>query len=227
MLLLICLCASTVILFQVLITKYRKGSISSKSSFHIPRRLQHIGTGIIIAILYYSVDQSLMHLVALVPTLIIFFLDYLRRKHLPNFNSWFITHFHGIMRPEELYNRPPGAVYFLIGITVTLMLNNDRTIVYISIFNQTFCDPIASIIGILIGGPKISAGKSWSGSISSSLAGGLIVMIYNTINHTHFSIILGAMIAFCAEVVTIPKIDDNLSIPLITTLLYKLLFLIN
>lgn len=226
MLLLLLFCVASVILFQVFITNYRKDITSSRSHLHMSRRLQHIGTGLIIAVLYHNVDQSLAPTLALIPTVSVIILDYLRRNYLPNFNAWLLNQFSSIMRPDELYSRTPGGVYFLIGITLILMCNDDRGIVYISLFNQTLCDPIASICGILIGGPRISEGKTWSGSISGGIVGAIIVAVYNLVNNTEMSIALGAMIAFVSEVVSVPGVDDNVTIPVITTALYKLTFLI-
>jgi dolichol kinase len=226
MLLLLLFCASSVILFQVLITYYRKDITSSRSHLHMSRRLQHIGTGLIIAVLYYNIDQSLAPILALIPTVSVIILDYLRRNYSPNLNAWLLNHFSSIMRPDELYSRTPGGVYFLIGITFILMCNDDRGIIYISIFNQTLCDPIASICGILIGGPKISEGKTWSGSISGGIVGAIIVLFYNLVNNADLSIALGAVIAFASEVVSVPGLDDNVTIPVITTALYRLTFLI-
>ena len=51
----------------------------------------------------------------------------------------------------------------------------------LSILNVSLCDPVASLVGISIGGLKISRSKSVSGTLAAGLAGGVGAFIYSSV----------------------------------------------
>ena len=89
----------------------------------------------------------------------------------PEFNKWFISHASSILRPEEHWGRPAAAFYFLLGCSVAHMISNDFPILTLSILYVSFCDPVASLSGILIPSPMILKGKSISGCVGGIIAG--------------------------------------------------------
>mmetsp|Transcript_1039 Transcript_1039/g.1049 ORF Transcript_1039/g.1049 Transcript_1039/m.1049 type:complete len:113 (+) Transcript_1039:343-681(+) len=103
---------------------------------------------------------------------------------------------------------------------VIVYLTTQRDIVILSILNVSICDPAASIIGILVGGPKITSKKSVSGSLGAATCGTIAALIYHFISGVEINFLLAFFIALLSELITVPYIDDNFTIPVFTCSLW-------
>lgn len=212
-----------VIGFHVLLKVFLHGKGDLATSLHPVRRLQHMISGLIILALHHFVHHPLGFIMALVPTVFFFIFDILRRKYSPKLNKWFLSHWKTLLRPHEIYDSPPAAFFFLAGITSTLFLTQVRPIVELSILFVSCCDPAASIFGILIGGIKIAPKKTLAGTCAAGLAGMLCSLVVGYLYSIQYLWLYGFPVAVFSEIISIPQLDDNLTIPVFTCLSFQLL----
>jgi hypothetical protein len=60
-------------------------------------------------------DQNIALMACAVPTVLFAVFDFSRRYVLKDFNRWFITNSRTILRPEEHWDKPASAFFFLLG----------------------------------------------------------------------------------------------------------------
>lgn len=197
------------------------GKSDLATSIHPMRRFQHIFTGIIISFIFNWVSCEQGKIMITVPAVLFFLFDYVRRKISPEINNWFLTHWGSLLRPHEKYESPPGAIYFLLGIAAAFWLSDDRAILYTCIYYVSLCDPAASVFGILFGTIKISNKKSLQGTLAAGIVGGLISSAVGNIFLRNFSFTFGFFVAVLAEIVVVPGLDDNFTIPVMCCLLWE------
>jgi dolichol kinase len=157
--------------------------------------MQHVVSGIGIFVLYHVMSHDAAALACGTPTVIFGIIDYVRRNHSPRVNAWFIENTKTLLRPEEHHDKPSAAIFFLFGITVTLILTRDPHILLLSILYVTFCDPAASIFGIMIPSPQIINGKSVSGSCGAITAGLVCALWYSWTYNVQLSLVKCAIVA--------------------------------
>ena len=197
------------------------GKSDLATSIHPMRRFQHIFTGIIISLIFNWVSYEQGRIMITVPAVLFFLFDYIRRNLSPDINNWFLKHWGSLLRPHEKYDSPPGAIFFLLGIAASFWLSDDRAILYICIYYVSLCDPAASVFGILFGRIKITKKKSLEGTLAAGIVGGLISSVVGSIFLRNFNFIFGFFIAILAELVDVPGLDDNFTIPVIGCLLWE------
>lgn len=191
------------------------------SQLHILRRVQHCCTGLLLLIIYPLLGHDQSKLFALVPTLIHGGVDYYRRRINPDFNRWFLKLTGNILRPEEQNDRFSASVWFLAGVTCVPFITRKHPAVYLSVLNLSFCDPAASLVGITVQSPRLYGSKSASGSLAACVTGAILAVAYTLVFQTEVSVLLATAIAGVAEFVTIPRVDDNFSIPVLSALLWE------
>lgn len=152
--------------------------------------------------------------------------DFIRLK-IPAFNE-FVTHaFKPIMRKSEV-NRLAGTTYLITGVLLIDLLF-PRQIVGLTLLFLAFADPIASYFGILYGKDKIFGHKSIQGFMAAFFVCALVTFCYlffSNILQDHIIIItlLAGLIGAFAELVPIGKLDDNLTLPLMSAIGLTILF---
>lgn len=153
-------------------------------------------------------------------TLIFVPLDVLRQRF-PALNDFLVHAFRPIMRSGE-ERRLAGTTYLLSGVTLVALVF-PRDIVSITLLFLAFADPIASCIGIKFGRDKIFGHKSLQGFMAayfvcfvSSLAF-MITHGYPADRVLVFCILAG-LIGALSELVPIWKIDDNFTLPVLSSM---------
>jgi diacylglycerol kinase (CTP) len=131
------------------------------------------------------------------------------------------------MRKSELKNLT-SATYLLIGVYI-IVLFFPAEIVHLALFFLAFGDPIASTFGILYGKDRLIGKKSLQGSMACFITCAVISYVYfwqgNLMTERLFlASALSGLIGALAELVPVGKIDDNLSIPVFSSLLLWGLF---
>ncbi|OMJ80007.1 hypothetical protein SteCoe_19829 [Stentor coeruleus] len=212
-----------VIGFHVLLKVFLHGKGDLATSLHLVRRLQHVISGFIILALHHFVQHQLGLIMVLVPTVFFFIFDILRRKYIPELNKWFISHWETLLRPHEIYDSPPAAFFFLAGITCTFFLTQVRPITELSVLFLSCCDPAASIFGILIGGIKIAPKKTLAGTCAAGLVGMLCSLYIGYLHSIPYLWLYGFPVAIFSELISVPYLDDNLTIPVFTCMSFQLL----
>lgn len=189
---------------------------------HLRRRIQHSITGLVILTLYYFADKETIGLIALLSSLCFLAFDYYRRKLNPDFNEYFINYLGWLLRTPEYYDRPVGATFYLLGVATVMTLTRLEKIVYISVLNLSLCDPVASLVGSAVKSPQISQNKTLAGSLSGALVGVLVAMVYSAVSGVSVNLLVAGVIALVSELVVVPGVDDNLTIPAVSCVLWKL-----
>ena len=108
-------------------------------------------------------------------------------------------------------------VFFFLTRQLSFLSQNKVTIVRYAVETLAFADPIASWVGSSIKSPKINSGTSMAGSVACFGSAWIVgyLMLDNSIHKTT-QITIGALACTIAE--GLPLGDDNLNVPIITSL---------
>jgi dolichol kinase len=200
-----------VILFQIVATKLQ--FITSSEG---KRRIQHAMTGhVLVQISYYLP----IHICIILLTIASMYLYYICTYQ---FETVYLKYFGPLLRPAEIEEKQfPGALYFLIGTTITALVFPIHIARY-SVECLAFADPIAAYVGQTIASPKILplySSASVSGSFACFLSAWLIgyVMLETTTETYLFVITAGALTCCIAEAIPVFG-NDNLQVPILTAL---------
>ena len=124
------------------------------------------------------------------------------------------------MRDSEK-NSVSGMPFYAMGIGLALAFYEERIAVLATIF-LIFADPISSFVGIKYGKRKISSNKSLEGSLAGVAVCFIATFVYSSIYGAGgpkllvFSLLAG-LVGSLSEFLS-QKVDDNLTIPLISGL---------
>jgi dolichol kinase len=159
------LIASIPICFGLFMSLFSSPSKDLQQSNHLNyvRRIFHMITGSgIITIILFMEDRTakkgmtflgIMYLVVI----------HLVRKRSKWFNQRYLHYFRFILRPTEV-DHLPSAFWYLLGCFLVQFDDSVNSIIF-SLIILSYGDPAASIIGIKIGGWRISRYKTLSGSL--------------------------------------------------------------
>ncbi len=166
---------------------------------------------------YWALGISL---VAFVP------LDFLRQRR-PALNDFLIHAFRPIMRDGE-EKRLAGTTYLLAGVTFVLLIF-PRPVVSMTLLFLAFADPLASYIGIKYGKDKIFVHKSLQGFMAAYFVCFISSLVY-MLTHAYppdrslVFCILAGLIGALAELIPVWKLDDNLTLPVLSAVGLCILF---
>ena len=145
---------SIVIVLQLLMTINQRQDQQHSSNLHYPRRIQHALTGLLFYGLSYILSRPIA-ITLLCISSISFYAIHRARSLSTKIQQQFLDLFGPLLREyEKNVETLPGAFWFLCGTTVVVCcfpMNIART----SILCLALGDPIAAIVGIQVGGPKI------------------------------------------------------------------------
>lgn len=188
------------------------------------RNLYHFGMGLLFPVCYYFGHKpgATIFISFLFILILVFEIQRFRK---PGFNRWVFEHLSSLVKSKERF-QPIGTTYFLLGtlLTVVLFLH------HIAVAALTFIaigDVPAAIVGERYGRIKI-LGRSLEGSIAffiSSFLSGLILLTLPRmqIEGLNFQLVLwGTLTATVVELLSF-KIDDNLTVPPLTSLVMMLI----
>jgi dolichol kinase len=178
----------------------------------LPRRLWHIFGGLSLAIAGLLVPENIF-LPALISATVAFLIIEFIRPRIPQLNRRFLTWFHPLLREKEA-STLTGTAYLLAGAVLVFVLYEES----IAVMAMTFVavgDPIAGMAGERWGEPK-TRGKSLVGSGACFLSCLLAGAILSTISHVPISlVVIGGLTATLIEFLSL-RINDNLTIPLVS-----------
>jgi dolichol kinase len=194
-----------VVAFQVLISNVDVNR-------EMKRRLQHALTGHALVQISHVLPRTL--------ALVLLGLGsvgmYILHQYFP---SQFLQAFGGLLRPNESVNLP-GAFWFLVGTTVTVLLVDDWVIIRYAVECLALADPMASYVGSTIPSQKINSGSSISGCLAC-FGTAWVVGQWMLPDSSNFKLLVGALACTIAEASTFG--NDNLNIPVLTALAVKYL----
>ena len=130
------------------------------------------------------------------------------------------------MRSTEL-NRLAGTTYLLTGVLLIAILFNSG-VVALSLLYLAFADPLASYVGIKYGTDKIFGHKSVQGFMAAfvvcAIMTGLYLTYYRVPQQVLIVSLLGGLVGAFAELIPVGKIDDNFSMPVLSSIGLTILF---
>ncbi|UYL10152.1 hypothetical protein B9G69_006110 [Bdellovibrio sp. SKB1291214] len=152
--------------------------------------------------------------------------DLLRHRY-PVLNDFAVHAFKPIMRQSEV-KKLAGTTYLVSGVLIVYVIF-PRPIVALTLLFLAFADPIASYFGILYGKDKIFGHKSIQGFMAAFFVCMALTLAY-LLYHNYLmdrvvvvSLLAGLVGAF-AELIPIGKLDDNLTLPLMSAVGLSILF---
>ncbi|MEN0057902.1 MAG: hypothetical protein AAGB31_03635 [Bdellovibrio sp.] len=200
--------------------------LKKRSDIHYARKIWHM-SGVFCMFLAYSYlpPAVSMSILAVAWCLFVPF-DFLRHKY-PALNDWAVHAFKPIMRQSEV-KRLAGTTFLLSGVLLVNILF-PRPIVALTLLFLAFADPIASYFGILYGKDKIFGHKSIQGFIAAFFVCTLLTLaflLYHNYLLDHLIVIslLAGLVGAFAELIPVGKLDDNLTLPVMSAIGLSLLF---
>ncbi len=194
---------------------------AKRSDLHLPRKIWHMGMGSLCLVFYYSfVERESLALLAFVVAVLGFVWDILRIKNRKVNEIAFKIG--GPLYRDSEKSGISGLPYYALGISLSLFFYKEN-IALLSIWFLVFSDPISSLFGILFGKDKVLPNKSIQGSAAGFCTCYLITLFYClkisgvTENLVLFSLIAG-LIGSISELLSAFKVDDNLTIPVVSGL---------
>ncbi len=199
--------------------------LQDRKQTHIARKIWHIaGVGIITWLYYilpYNVALGLMSFFSI----LFIGLDLLRFQ-LPWFKTA-VTRIVGLFLRQEELDKPTGLSFMFLGFWLLILLF-EREVALLTMLFVMLGDPFAAYIGIKFGKDKIGD-KTVQGFLACFAVCTVVAFVFLKLNEFNTSrlvyvSLLAALIASGAELIQIEKVDDNLSMPVISGFLLTLLF---
>jgi diacylglycerol kinase (CTP) len=205
---------------------YNNVDLKKRSDIHYARKIWHI-LGVFSMFLAYVYLPSVISTALLVGSWLLFVpFDFFRHKY-PSLNEWALHAFKPIMRQSEV-DKLAGTTYLLTGVLIVFLLF-PPPIVSLSLLFLAFADPLASFVGILYGKDKIFGHKSIQGFIAAFFVCAFLTYVF-LVTQNHLleraivvSLLAGLVGAF-AELIPIGKLDDNLTLPVVSAAGLSILF---
>jgi len=202
--------------------------LKKRSDIHLARKIWHM-TGVFSMFLAYVLLPENVSMTILAVAVMLFLpVDFLRHRY-PALNDWMVHAFKHIMRTHEIH-KIAGTTYLLTGVSLVVLLF-PRPIVALTLLFLAFADPIASFVGIKYGKDKIFGHKSIQGFMAAFVVCAIATAIYLTyynimLDRVIVISLLAGLIGALAELVPIAKIDDNFTLPVLSSIgLYILFYL--
>lgn len=152
--------------------------------------------------------------------------DFLRQKNAA-INDWAVHAFRPIMRQSEV-KKLAGTTFLLSGVLIIDILF-PRPVVSLTLLFLAFADPIASYFGILYGKDKIFGHKSIQGFMAAFFV--CTVLTFSFLLYHNYLIdrlilvsLFAGLVGAFAELIPIGKLDDNLTLPLMSAFGLTILF---
>lgn len=193
--------------------------VATRKDLQLPRRLFHMGSGVTVAFIYnflltHQQAVSILGTIACV----LYILEQVRINY-PEFAGNFEQYSKYLLRAEEQLKESAG-IPFVMGLLLTI-LSFPKPVAVVAILTLAVADPLSALIGIRYGRIRVVAHKSIEGSaaffVGCFLATTLVFMGYAPTTGTALG--LAFFVAFTVSVFEmVPiRLDDNLTIPLFTS----------
>ena len=202
--------------------------LKKRSDIHLARKIWHMAGVFGMFLAYVLLPESVSYTILAIAVLLFLPVDILRQRY-PALNDWMVHAFKPIMRTHEIH-KIAGTTYLLTGVSLVVAVF-PRPVVALTLLFLAFADPIASFIGIKYGKDKIFGHKSIQGFMAAfvvcAIATGIYLTYYNIMLDRVIVIsLLAGLIGALAELVPIGKIDDNFTLPVLSSIgLYILFYL--
>ncbi|MGC4117170.1 MAG: SEC59/DGK1/VTE5 family protein [Myxococcales bacterium] len=193
-----------------------------------PRTLFHISSGVVATVMYQFFLTTFQAEVVLLSILAVFGTLEITRRFSERWNHFLAAKlFHSIARPREYYRVNSSTLYVMALALVAPVFSKPAVLTGALIL--AFGDPAAAWLGRRFGTLKLYRSKSLVGSLAFVAAGTLVAGTYLMLFFPETSLAnkllaasLASLVGAVAELFSGPKLDDNLSIPIASTLVAAL-----
>ncbi len=192
----------------------------NRSDVHWARKIWHMVTVFSMFLVYQLASYPVSMTILIVATAILIPFDYFRLRY-KKLNNIALIFMGPLMRKTEIQGAA-GTSYLLAGVTFIAVLF-PKPIVGLSLLFLAFADPLASYVGIRYGRDKILGNKSIQGFLMALVVCFLLTFIFlgsydlMTSRRLVVSVLCGVVGAL-AELIPIAKLDDNLTMPIMSAL---------
>ncbi|PIS11329.1 MAG: hypothetical protein COT73_04635 [Bdellovibrio sp. CG10_big_fil_rev_8_21_14_0_10_47_8] len=189
-----------------------------RSDIHWARKLWHMtGVSLMAGLYAWLPEQWSLALIA-IAWLAFVPVDFVRLR-VSALNKALLSLFRPIMRESEIH-RLAGTTYLLTG-TLLVILIFPSPIALLTLLFLAFADPIASYFGIRFGKDKILGEKSLQGSLAAFVVCALLTFVYLRyhavmVDRLFVVSILAGLAGALAELIPVGKLDDNLTLPILS-----------
>lgn len=195
------------------------GELKKRSDVHIARKIWHM-TGVGFLFLGWMILPYWLSMSILAVTWFAFVPADLLRLYNPQLNRIVTRWFRLIMRKNEL-DRPAGTTYLITGV-LFIGYVFPAEIVGLSLLFLAFADPIASYYGIRYGKDKIFGHKSVQGFLAAYVVCFIATFAFlyfkNISEYILVVSLISGLIGALAELIPIAKIDDNFTMPVLSSI---------
>lgn len=203
-----------------------KERLKRRSDIHLARKIWHMVGVSLIALIYTQVSESTAIILLGLAWVLLVPFDFFRQKY-PSLNDLAISVFRPIMRQSEVH-RFAGTSYLITGLLIVAMFF-PRPVALLTMLFLAFADPIASYFGIRYGKDKIFGEKSLQGSMAAFFVCAFLTFGYLAIHgmmtdRLLMVSLLGGLIGAFSELIPIWKLDDNLTLPVLSATALWLVF---
>ena len=168
--------------------------------------------------MYIIKDQDMMIFILTLLSLFSIFVEILRNR-IPRMKRFFNLTLSNVLRGEEIQGQLTGASWLLFGSLITVIIFPLEIAVPALIY-LTIGDSFAAIIGKLYPIGKVGL-KSISGTFAGFITSSTIAIKFNKIIPLEI-IIFGSIVAMIVELIPHKKLNDNITIPIISALSIQL-----
>lgn len=189
-----------------------------RSDMHLARKTWHMLGVLLMVVIHERVTKDTA-LILLLLTMIVFVVPDVLRQYSTKLNDIFIGIFQSVIRENEVH-KLSGNSYLISGVLL-LVLFFPAKIVTLTLFFLAFADPIASCIGIRYGKDKILGQKSLQGFLAAFVVCMVATYIFIKTNGLLSEKIflvstVAGLIGALSELLPIGKLDDNLTLPILS-----------
>lgn len=197
-----------------------------RSDLHLARKAYHVLGVLLIYWLYQELTRQQALTALVVACSFVTSMDLIRLR-VPRLNRLAFTLFGLFLRREEA-SRVSGMTSLLLGVLFVVYVFPPE-IANLSILFLAFGDPFASTIGVIYGKDKILPNKSLQGFLGAFLICTVVSVVYFQLTHLLFerwilASLVAGLIGAMSELVAVGRLDDNLSIPVVSGGLLWLMF---
>ncbi len=184
----------------------------------LARKAVHYNASLIPIIYYFFVDRRIALIILGGCSAAIILAEILRMRN-PLSRNLYVRIFGWMIRSYEYEGHFTGATYVFLGSFFTILLFPKEIAVIVLLF-LSVGDPTACLVGLSIGKVKIWRNKTLEGSMAFVIAGFLATSWVPGI--ALWIKVIGAFLACFVELIPW-KVDDNITIPIITGCMMMLL----
>jgi len=195
-------------------TNITHSGFKNRSDLHVARKIWHMAGVFTIFVGWIFLPQWVSITLLCICWVLFVPADFMRQRN-SEMNRNLMRLFQPIMRKTEV-DRLAGTTYLLTGV------------IAISLLFLAFADPIASYIGIKYGKDKIFGHKSVQGFMAAFFVCAIVCYIYLSSNGVHQHLLIASLLAglvgALAELIPLWKLDDNFTMPVLSSLGLSILF---